>query len=285
MILSAGHIDYATRIVGGKLRSLIGDGTTSQKVYREPSGTVLWLKPASKVTLPSGYGQIGAAGSSVWQVPQTQKSGLIWLGWSTEALNAGNVQGPVTWKINKVSGPGTMKVYLSGAFGGIQSMIFNNGGSYAIPLGVHAHANWAFSKQGIYRIKMTQTATLANGKVSSDTETLTIAVGDVNPAKAGSGSGCGAISNAALLTTADPEIEPELEPELEPDAEAAITDPNWLPEQQSPARNENEPAAVPTTPPQSDPVPTLLVTLGVLLLLGAAGTGLLWWRRQKNRRQ
>jgi putative ABC transporter-associated repeat protein len=282
MILSSGHIDYATRIVGGKLRSLIGDGTASKKVYREPSGTVLWLKPASKVTLPSGYGQIGAAGSSVWQVPQTQKSGLIWLGWSTESLSAANVQGPVTWKINKVSGPGTMKVYLSGAFGGIQAMIFNNGGSYSIPLGVHAHANWAFSAQGIYRIKMTQTATLANGKVSSDTDTLTIAVGNVDPAKAGSGSGCGTVSNATLLSNEDLETELEsTEPDATDAADAAITAPDWLPEQQSPARDEDEPPIVPA-PPQNDPVPVLLVTLGVLLLLGAAGTGLLWWRRRKN---
>jgi hypothetical protein len=117
-ILSSGHIDYASRIVGGQLESLIGDDTSGTKVYREPGGTILWLKPSSRVTLPSGYGQIGAAGSSVWQVPQTQNPDLIWLGWSTEALNAGNTRRPVTWTINSIDGPGALRVYLSGSFGG-----------------------------------------------------------------------------------------------------------------------------------------------------------------------
>lgn len=69
-ILSSGHVDYATRIVGGKLESYIGDDTSGTKVYREPSGVVLWLKPSSAVTLPSGMPQIGPAGATVWQVPQ-----------------------------------------------------------------------------------------------------------------------------------------------------------------------------------------------------------------------
>lgn len=276
-ILSSGHIDYASRLVGGQLQSLIGDDTAGAKVYREPSGTILWLKPSSRVTLPAGYGQVGPAGSSVWQVPQTQNPGLIWLGWSTESLNAGNTQGPVTWTINSINGPGSLRVYLSGSFGGVQSMVFNNGGSYSIPLGVHAHANWAFSAEGIYRISTTQTATLANGQVSSDTEILTIVVGNVDPASAaGSGSGCGTISNALL--TDDDGTKLSADQAAAAAAEAAR---DVLPGQGTPVTGAR--ITDPFTALEAgNPVPLLLSILGALLLVGAAGTGVLWWRRRRG---
>ncbi|MFT3877186.1 MAG: TIGR03773 family transporter-associated surface protein [Propioniciclava sp.] len=275
-ILSSGHIDYATRILGGKVESLIGDDTSGKKVYRQPSGTILWLKPSSRVSLPAGYGAVGSAGARVWQVPQTQNPNLIWLGWNTEALNAGNTRGPVQWRINSVNGPGSVKVYLSGPFGGVQQMVFNNGGSYTIPLGVHAHANWAFSAEGIYRISMTQTATLANGQTSSDTETLTIAVGNVDPATAaGTGTGCGPISNAMLLSD-DPAGTFEAAQQALAEAAAAARD--LLPGQGTPLPLPNPVTAL----NEGDPVPLLLSILGGLLLAGAAGTGTLWWRGRRG---
>lgn len=54
-----------------------------------------------------------------------------------------------------------------------------------IPVGTHAHGNWGFTAEGVYRLRLTQTATLAGGGRSSDTETLIIAVGDVDPATVG----------------------------------------------------------------------------------------------------
>ncbi len=281
VVLSAGHIDYSTRIVNGKLESLIGDDTGAKKVFRQPSGTVLWLKPASRVTLPSGYGQIGKAGADIWQVPQTQKAGLIWLGWSTEALNAGNTRGTVSWTLNSVSGPGSVKVYLSGAFGGVQTMVFNgSGSSYNIALGVHAHANWAFSKQGIYRLRMTQTATLANGTRSSDTETLTIAVGDVDPATAArSGSGCGTVGASQLTATEDDAAT------LQAAEQAAAQAAQIAGGPVAGAPSGVLPGALPNPVPEladGNPVPLLLSVLGGLLLTAAVGTGGYWWWRRRS---
>lgn len=130
-----------------------------------------------------------------------QNANLVWLGWNTELINSGNTSGPVTWRLDGVSGPGTVRVYTRAArrrddgAGRPRS-------SHTIPQGVHVHANWAFSAEGIYRLTFTQTATLANGQSSSDTETVTIVVGDVDPASAAGGSGCGAVS-AALLNAGD----------------------------------------------------------------------------------
>lgn len=291
-ILSAGHIDYASRIVGGKLQSLIGDDTGGTKVYREPSGVILWLKPSAQVTLPAGYGQVGKAGSKIWQVPQTQVRDLIWLGWNTELLNAGNAKGAVSWRLDSVRGPGSVKVYLSGAFGGVSTMVLNGAGStYQIALGVHAHANWAFSKQGIYRLKMTQTVTLANGKLSSDTETLTIAVGDVDPASAGSGSGCGTVSNAKLSATGTDtgtDAETALQSAEQAQAEAA-ENAGQAPTAGQPGQRGPRPVTADDPVAGGEPVatrtssvPILLCVLGGLLLAGAAGTGGLWLGRRQG---
>ncbi|MGO1316687.1 MAG: TIGR03773 family transporter-associated surface protein [Cellulomonadaceae bacterium] len=265
-ILSAGHIDYSSRIVGGKLESLIGDDTSGTKVYREPSGTILWLKPESRK-------------GGVWQVPQTQNPNLIWLGWSTEALHRGNARGSVQWTIDSISGPGTLTVYTSGVFGGVQETVFANGGSKSIGLGVHAHANWDFSAEGIYRITSTQTITLANGQRSSDTETLTIAVGNVDPASAAAetgGSGCGVVSNAMLLD--DEDADKAAQAAAQAKAEAAKAARDRLPGGESGTLGITNPFTALT---DGDPVPLLLSILASLLSAGAVGSGVMWWRRRQ----
>jgi putative ABC transporter-associated repeat protein len=273
-ILSAGHIDYSSRIVNGKLESYIGDDTGGSKVYREPANVVMWLKPSSAVTLPGGMGAVGPAGSRVWQVPQTQVSDLIWLGWSTEALNAGNTSGAVTWSLDRVSGPGSVKVYTAGSFGGV-SMVLDGASSTSVPLGVHAHANWAFSAQGVYRLTFTQSVTLAGGARSSDTETVTIAVGDVDPASAARGGGCGVV--AASLLTGDKASVDEL-------AEADQADDTSTGSIRG--KGSASDAAEVTNPitalQAGNPVPLLLTVLASLLLLGLIGGGGLWFRARRR---
>jgi putative ABC transporter-associated repeat protein len=277
-ILSSGHIDYASRIVGGELRSFVGDDSSGTKVYREPAGVVLWLKPESRLTLPTGYQQVGAPGSTVWQVPQTQNPALIWLGWNTEALNAGNTSSPISWRLDSVDGPGSVTVYSSGSFGGVQQVVLaGSGSSYAIPPGVHAHANWAFSAEGVYRLRMTQAVTLADGTRSSDTQTLTIAVGDVDPARAiaGNGAGCGSVSSAVLAgddTTAAAE-----KAAAQAAADAAEAGRMVMPGRSTVENGVTNPFEALA---EGNPVPLLLTILGGLLLAGAGFAGVLWWRRR-----
>ncbi|MDR1295090.1 MAG: TIGR03773 family transporter-associated surface protein [Bifidobacteriaceae bacterium] len=294
-ILSSGHIDYASRIVAGKLRSQIGDGTSADTVFREPAAVVMWLRPSSRATLPAGYERIGPAGSQVWQVPQTQDPDLIWLGWSTEALTASNTRGTVSWHLDTVSGPGTVAIYLTGAFGEVESMLFAGGAPYAIPRGVHAHANWVFSAEGIYRITTTQSVTLANGTRSRDTQTMTIAVGDVDPVTA---TGCSQASGTrAGVTPAAQAATETAAPQALPRTTGAPTPADVPPSgdrvrpmalgPSEPARNAIPEAAAqslsstPATP--ADPVPRLVTILSGLLATGAVGAGTLAWRRRPGR--
>jgi putative ABC transporter-associated repeat protein len=292
-ILSSGHIDYGSRIINGKLESLIKDGTTQSTVWREPSSTVLWLKPSSKLSLPTGYGAVGAAGSTVYQVPQTQNPNLVWLGWNTESINTGQASSAVTWTLNSVKGPGSVHVYTQGSFGGVDQMVFANRGSYNIELGKHVHGNWAFSAEGTYRLNFTQSVTLANGQTSSDTETLTIAVGDVDPKGAiTSAAGCGAVSNSVLLAAdiaaADAEAAAATaaaaaQADAAKTAEVAAEAESQKDSSDARQRSSNDGATVNpfSALSEGNPVPILLYGLGGLLVVGAVTGGFLW-RRQRR---
>ncbi|AJT42162.1 TIGR03773 family transporter-associated surface protein [Psychromicrobium lacuslunae] len=177
-ILDQGHVDFATRVVDGRLRSQIKDGTTGTVQWREPASTVIKLKPAAKITSPGGaFDFLGPAGSSIYQIPQTQRPGLVWLGWNTEELGSGQVSGPVTWSLDAVEGPGQVHIFELSAFGS-PIQVLSAGSSYQIPLNTHAHGNWAFSEPGLYRLKMTQEAVLSGGPRVSDSQVLTVLVGD-----------------------------------------------------------------------------------------------------------
>jgi len=285
-ILSSGHVDYASRIVDGKLESLIKDGTSQTTAWREPSATVVWLKPSARVTLPANYGAIGPAGSTVWQVPQTQNVDLVWLGWNSEELSPATTASPVSWTLDSVAGPGSLKVFLQGSFGEVKTVVFDNGGAHNIALGKHVHGNWAFSAEGVYRLTFTQTVTLAGGAVSTDTETLTVAVGNVDPKSAitGTGSGCGAISSSKLGSSAaatDAAAAAALAAAAQAQAAAAVPTERERPS--TPSARTVTPAAAgsATTDADTGSVQVLLVVLGGLLLLGAAGGGALWLRHSR----
>lgn len=186
VVLNQGHVDYAARLQGGQLTSQVKDGTVAGRTtWRDPSDAVFHLKSAARTTIPaSGFGFLGPAGSAIWQIPQSQQSGLLWLGWNTEEIQASQLRGPLVWSLDKVEGPGRLAVYLFETFGQPR-VVFNSGDGlpdrYTVPVGTHAHGNWAFTKEGSYRLTFTHRATLADGRQVSDTAVVTFAVGNTDP--------------------------------------------------------------------------------------------------------
>jgi len=113
---------------------------------------------------------------------------VVWLGWNTEELSTAQVSGQVDWRLDEVTGPGALALFEFDSFGQ-PNVIFNSGDglpdTHKIPLGTHAHGNWAFTKAGTYKVRFTHTATLASGTTSTDTATITFVVGDTSSSSGG----------------------------------------------------------------------------------------------------
>lgn len=192
--LDEGHVDYAVRLEGNALQSRIKDGTVAGRVsWRDPSTVKMRLTEATKTTIPGGaFGFLGPAGTPIWQIPQTQKAGAIWLGWNTEELSDAQLDGDVRWRLDQVDGPGELAVFEFDSFGQPR-VIFNSANgvpdNYNIRANTHAHGNWAFTKAGTYRVRFTHSVTLTDGRQLSDTATATFEVG----AQSSSGAGAGAV--------------------------------------------------------------------------------------------
>jgi putative ABC transporter-associated repeat protein len=184
-VLADGHVDYAARIVDGRLESMVKDGTGTTPVWREPADVVLHVGSSSATQIAgSSFDFLGASGGTVWQISQTQQAGQPWLGWNTEEISAAQAGGPVRWTLTAADGPGDVVVYELGSFG-TPNVLLNTGDglpdAHEIPLGTHAHGNWAFTAEGTYRLTFEHSASLAGGAPVTDTETLTIVVGDDLP--------------------------------------------------------------------------------------------------------
>lgn len=181
--ISSGHVDAVSgRIVEGRLRMYVKDASTgSGRVrWRAPSTVTLRLTDRAKVKLPSGLSFVGATGSSAWLIPQVQRSGVVWAGWNTEELGTKQLRGPVRWSLRKVTGPGRAVIYQTGSFGDA-TVLFSSARRFpqstSVPLGVHVHGNWAFTKRGTYRMSFALQGTSRAGRSLKANGTLRVRVG------------------------------------------------------------------------------------------------------------
>ncbi|MDO8213124.1 choice-of-anchor M domain-containing protein [Conexibacter sp. CPCC 206217] len=181
-VLSTGHADVvAAKMRSGRLVSLVKDSTRGgTTVWRDPAGVTIRVVPKARTTLPAGLGFVGPSGSPAWLIPQVQRAGVIWAGWNTEEITTAMVRGSIAWTVSKVSGPGKLVVFQTGAFGHAD-VLFDSGRrmpqTQQIPLGTHAHGNWAFTKRGTYKFTYALAGRSTSGASLRAASTLTFVVG------------------------------------------------------------------------------------------------------------
>jgi surface-anchored protein len=182
--ISQGHVDAVdVDWTGSALTLDLRDGTVTPSVDRNPADVVLNAVSASKTTVPSGsaYSFLGAPGSAVWILPQTQVSTIVWPGFNTEGVPSGVLQGnTVSVKLLSVSGPADVSVYTTSSLG-TPTVWFDSGNGLpdtrAIAINTHAHANWAFEAAGTYTVVFEATGTTAAGStVTTGQKTYTFTV-------------------------------------------------------------------------------------------------------------
>ncbi|MYX55500.1 LPXTG cell wall anchor domain-containing protein [Streptomyces sp. SID8382] len=188
IVIDQGHVDaVAPRMADGEFRTLFRDSRTSDVVWREPGSVIMHLTDKSKQVVPDpagGSAFIGEAGQVYYSIPQTQDPAILWAGWSTEAFSTSSVQGQLSFSLDKVEGPGGLLIFNWSPFGEPLMRFDSRDGlpdTYAVSAVTHEHANWVFTEQGVYRLTFTVSATLTSGEEVSDSQTYTMAVGDIDP--------------------------------------------------------------------------------------------------------
>jgi putative ABC transporter-associated repeat protein len=185
-VLEQGHVDVGPRYRDGKWTIQMHDGTVVPPVWRQPSDVVLRVREAAVERVPDDptYAFLGQqAGTPVHVIPQTQNPDVVWLGWNTQDPGVlGAIGRGVTMNLLGVQGPGSVIVYLQSGNLGAPQVLWNSTLPYPQPLWVdtntHTHANWIFSKPGVYLVAVEITADLAAGGQVSERSVLRLAVGD-----------------------------------------------------------------------------------------------------------
>lgn len=188
-VKQAGHVDIGPRYRDGRWEIQIHDDTAVPPVWRRPSDVVFQVRDAAVERVPDdpAYAFLGQPpGTPVHVVPQTENREVVWIGWNTqdpgvmEAISRG-----VTMNLLGVQGPGGLVVYLQSGNLGAPQVLWNSAKPYPQPLWVetntHTHANWIFSKPGVYLVAVEITADLVDGRTVSGREVLRFAVGDGTP--------------------------------------------------------------------------------------------------------
>ncbi|PRX97949.1 choice-of-anchor M domain-containing protein [Allonocardiopsis opalescens] len=213
VVLADGHVDVAARFVDGALRMQVGDGTRpGGTVWRELDTVVFHAAPESQITVPNraDWSFIGEPGATVWNLPMTQLDGVLWPGWNSEELRSAEVTGPVRWTLGQVSGPGDFALFTTSPFGAPNILFSTHDGvpdTMSFPTGTHAHGNWVFTEPGVYRLGFEMAVTLSSGATASDSGTLAVAVGDVDPGTVVPGDG-GPTEDPSPSPTPDPGPDP-----------------------------------------------------------------------------
>jgi surface-anchored protein len=145
----------------------VKDSTTAgTTVFRNPADVLFQVLPQAKTTVPgnSAYAFLGAAGSPVWILPQTQNANLLWPGWNTERLTSATFSTTRT-TLTSVTG-GQFAIFTTNAFGS-PTVLFDSGNglpdTISVPTNTHAHASWAFKSAGTYTVTFQVAADLVGG--------------------------------------------------------------------------------------------------------------------------
>ena len=183
-VIEAGHVDLGPRLIGSKLTVSLRDDSAASPVWRDPNKTVLRVREGALIQVPQGEDYKFLADSKrVYVLPQTQKTQLVWLGWNTQDPAVTKlIQGGVNMRIEQVKGPGRSWLILQEGTFGKPKVLADSATSAQdiwVDTNTHVHANWIFSKPGIYLVKVSFKATGVDGKTyQATTTTLRFAVGD-----------------------------------------------------------------------------------------------------------
>ncbi|MEE2615586.1 MAG: choice-of-anchor M domain-containing protein, partial [Verrucomicrobiota bacterium] len=135
------------------------DDHGSAEVY-ETSEVALRVNSRSATLVPNNpaFGFLGQPGKLIYELPQHEEEGLLFLGIASDEVEEGAFVGDqVQLNLKSVEGPGEIYLYSTDNFGKPSIMFntadgINESDTFLIKAGAHSHQSMAFSEAGTYRI-------------------------------------------------------------------------------------------------------------------------------------
>ena len=158
--LHRGHVDIAPIHEDGELHLGIKDETNLYHIgaiWRKPSDVFFTVPKQVKSTLNKDIPHFGKKGSAAYVLPETQRTGVVWPGLSTEDAYK-DTKKNYTLTFTPVSAPkdGEWLAYQADQTGLDQRLAGSDGThSYTTETAEHMHLNWAFNKTGTYEVGVT----------------------------------------------------------------------------------------------------------------------------------
>lgn len=184
-VLSAGHVDVGPRFTDGEWTLMVHDASSEPSVWRHLDRTVFQVSDAAVLPVPDdpAYEFIGEPGTRVHVLPQVQNPDVVWVGWNTQDPEVmETIDGGATLTLSGVDGPGELFVYLQAGNFGDADVLWDSTNNERqdlwVDVNTHTHANWVFTKPGVYVVRVEVTADLVDGRTVTDTQALRFAVGD-----------------------------------------------------------------------------------------------------------
>ena len=114
----------------------------------------------SAILVPNdpAFGFLGRPGELLYELPQHEEEGLLYLGIASDEVEEGVfVKDEVQLNLKSVEGPGAVYLYSTDTFGK-PTVMFNSADgisesdSFMMKAGAHSHQSMAFSEAGVYRV-------------------------------------------------------------------------------------------------------------------------------------
>lgn len=186
VVVESGHLDMGPKLINGKWQFVVRDDSVQPATWRDLDKIVVKMKDSAQEKIPESgdFSFTGLkAGETAWVIPQTEKTSVPWLGWSTQSPSVVNeVNGQVKVTMEGHQGDGELSVFIQDGNFGAPQQLWNSQSKEAqtinLDVNTHTHMNWVFTKPGIHLVRFTLSAELKDGSKVTDTKTLHFAIGD-----------------------------------------------------------------------------------------------------------
>lgn len=188
VVISKGHVDVGPRLVDGEWVVMARNDSVVPATWHRVENVVIHVVDEAALDAPQDedYAFLGSL-PSWYVIPQTEKPGVVWLGWNTQdPAVTESVQRGVTMTLGPMTGPGKSHLFVQdGTFGKPRLLVDGESSDPQdvwVDINTHVHANWAFSAPGVYASPLSFTAETSDGQTLHQQSVLRFAVGSqTNP--------------------------------------------------------------------------------------------------------